>query len=100
MALDCIIEGGMSIKQAAKEYDVPFSTLWLRINGKHGSKEGRPTVLSANVEERLAVFLGFIAKWRCPMTTISFRRLVADLLKKLEIEDTITFREKNGFVGS
>ena len=44
-------------------------------------------MLDKSVEERLAVFLGFMAKWRCPMDTNSFRVLVGKLLGKLGIQE-------------
>ena len=58
-AMVAVIEGGVSVRQAAKMYDVPKSTLGDRKSGRvlPGSRSGPPSYLSIEEEKELVVFL-------------------------------------------
>ena len=45
-ALDAIKTVTMTVREAAKEFGVPRSTLQDRLNDRHGVKSGRPTTLN------------------------------------------------------
>ena len=58
-AMVAVVEGGVSVRQAAKMYDVPRSTLGYRKSGRvlPGSRSGPPSYLSIEEEKELVVFL-------------------------------------------
>ena len=58
-AIQAVIDNGISIRQAAEEFNVPKSTLGDRISGRtlHGAKSGRSKYLSDEEEDILVKFL-------------------------------------------
>jgi len=52
-AIQAVIDDGLSIRQAAEEFNVPKSTLGDRISGRtlHGAKSGRSKYLTDEEEE-------------------------------------------------
>ena len=58
-AMRNVKDHGMTIRGAAKKYNVPYSTLKDRIKGrvKHGVKPGVKTVLRPEEEEELVKFI-------------------------------------------
>lgn len=57
-AIAAVRENGMSQRAACKTFQVPRSTLQVRLTGKTeiGSRPGRPTIMSSDQEEKLADF--------------------------------------------
>ena len=58
-AMQAVTVGGLSIRRASIEYNVPKSTLGDRISGRviHGATSGKPRYLSDEEEELLVEFL-------------------------------------------
>ena len=63
-ALKVIIEKKMTIRGAAKRFNVPYSTLKDRVHGRvqHGCKPGVKTVLSPEEEEDLVSYIKVLYK--------------------------------------
>ena len=63
-ATKAVIEGGMSVRQAAELHQVPKSTLGDRVSGRvlPGARSGPPTYLSSEEEEELVIFLSRVAQ--------------------------------------
>ena len=57
-AMRVILDKKMTIRGAAKKFNVPYSTLKDRVHGRvqHGSKPGVKTVLSPEEEEDLVAY--------------------------------------------
>ena len=63
-AMKTVIEGGMSVRQAAELHQVPKSTLGDRVSGRvlPGARSGPRTYLSSEEEEELVIFLSRVAQ--------------------------------------
>lgn len=65
-ALEAVKKNELSTKKAAKLFNIPRTTLRDHISGrrgKEGANGGRPTVLPAYEEQKLASCLGIMEKW-------------------------------------
>ena len=63
---------GMSLTSAAKQFGVPKTTLYHRLNGKHSGKVGSPNILPPEIEKRLVVMLNFFITFRIPLSINEF----------------------------
>jgi len=72
----------MTVREAAKKFEVPKSSLHDRATGAHGDRDGRPAELSM-VEERMIVErLKVLAAWGFPVTSSDLRHLVKSYIDK------------------
>lgn len=81
-ALDMIERGNMSVREAAKTYGVPRSTLQDKINNTHPRKDGGPTVLSEDEEQHIVEMLLLMSEWGFPWTSQDLRYFVKSYLDK------------------
>ena len=81
-ALDAIKSVTMTVREAAKEFGVPRSTLQDRLNDRHGVKSGRPTTLSAAEEEEIVAMIKLLGIWGFPFTSTDLCHLVKTYLDK------------------
>ena len=77
-ALSDVLEGRMTARQAAQNYNVLRRTLDDRVSGRHGPQIGTPRVLSEDVEVILADNIATMADWGFPMHITDVRSLVKD----------------------
>ena len=63
-ATKAVIEGGMSVRQAADLHQMPKSTLGGRVSGRvlPGARSGPRTYLTSKEEEELVTFLSHVAQ--------------------------------------
>ena len=74
------VQDGMSVNAASNQYKVPRTTLRDRLKkGDTIVKEGAPQILPQCVEERGALMIDFLAKWRLPLTHFQFRRIMQSI---------------------
>ena len=71
---------GLSLRKCAEKFKVKRSTLSDKILEKHMKPFGRPTALSAEVEEILAGVLDKLADWNFPVGPFELKIMVKDLI--------------------
>ena len=83
-AYDAVIIEKLSISAAAKQFNVPRTTLGDRVNGKVpvDVQMGRPVVLGSETEETLVKYISYAAEQRYPIT----RRQVIGLAWAISLE--------------
>ena len=82
-AMEEVKEGRMSERQAAKEFNVPRSTLKDRLAERiKEEKAGRPTVLSVEEELILVERLILHGEWGFPLTPLCLRHTIQDYLDR------------------
>lgn len=100
-ALQSIRNGELSYKRASRLFRIPRSTLIARLKGwknraaTKGSKPGRSTDLSAEIEADLANNLNTLNKWGFGLARKEILSLVGTYVK----ENKIATRFKNGIPG-
>ncbi|KAG5887303.1 hypothetical protein JTB14_006448 [Gonioctena quinquepunctata] len=52
-ALGKVVDGTLSIREATRQFSIPFGTLYNRFKGIHGNNPGRPTIFTH--DEELAI---------------------------------------------
>lgn len=67
-ALDEIKSKSISLRGAAKKYQIAKNTLWNKIHGKHTRRHGKPRVFSENEEESFAGHLIALSAFGFPVT--------------------------------
>ena len=72
-ALKAVEEDDMKIMVAAKVYGVPRKTLSDRVNGTHSSKGGPSTILTAEEEGYLVIYIQYMAKRCFPLSITQIR---------------------------
>ncbi|MBM3939048.1 MAG: hypothetical protein FJ333_10425 [Sphingomonadales bacterium] len=63
-------DGLMSVRGAAKHYNLPKSTLQDRVSETHGKQHGRPTVLTEDEELYIVEMVEQCAEWGFPFTQV------------------------------
>ena len=85
------VESGMPVKTAAREFNVPRTTLQRRAKGKNSDKLGGPTVLSTDEEKEIVARLILFGEWGYPLTTLDLRNMVKSYLDTLGKASRILF---------
>ena len=73
----------MGVREAAKTYKVPRSTLSDRVSGRVKASLGRPTELTDEEESVLEERLMFMGTWGFPITCTDLSWLIRDYLNSL-----------------
>jgi transposase-like protein len=73
----------MSLGEAAKEFQVPKTTLYDRVNERVNAKSGRPTVLTELEEESLVGRLLIQGEWGFPLSRRDLCNVVKSYLDSL-----------------
>ena len=68
--------GEMTASEAAQHFDIPPSTLYSKVNGKHAKKIGRPTSLTKEEEEEICDILLSCMKIGVPLNKRMLMRIV------------------------
>jgi len=76
------VRTGTSIREAAKEFNIPLGTLYNKVHQKHGGIAGGQTALTADEEDRLVSVLQTLSIWRCPVDNYELRVLVKSMIDK------------------
>lgn len=76
------IDGGMSVRDAAKQFGVPRTTLQDRLTKKHGETCGRPTTLSTEEEKEIVAMVKLLGIWGYPFTSTDLCHFVKSYLDK------------------
>lgn len=75
-AIEAVKIGKISLRQAAKDYNVSRSTLKRRLEGMNSGKVGRPTKFTTEDETGFANLLMSCAAWGVPISIELFRKVV------------------------
>ncbi|XP_050316184.1 uncharacterized protein LOC126750579 [Anthonomus grandis grandis] len=73
----------LNVREAARQYGVPYTTLYNRVHGKHPLKYGRQPVLPEAEEKLLVDGLLICANWRFPLKSTDIRLIVQKYLNNL-----------------
>ena len=83
-----VLEGSLSVRRAAVQYDIPSSTLHDRISGKvSGAVSGPPRYLDEEEERELVEFLLGCAEVGYPKTVKEVRVMVGKIIAKKQHQD-------------
>jgi transposase-like protein len=82
-AMECIKEKRMSVREAAKQYGVPKTTLLDRIANRRGAKLGQSTELSQEEEECIVERLLLLGKWGFPLSKKDLASVIKSYLERL-----------------
>lgn len=90
-ALEAIVDGNASIREAAERFGVPKTTLHSKFHGAHSDRKGRPPVLNPREEAYIVDAIMSAANSYIPFTDYDLRRLVQGYLnRKGLLENAIT----------
>ena len=67
-AICAIVDDGISISAAAREFNVPRKTLSDKINNNHPLKPGRQTCLSTEMEDIIVKYIQYMYEHAFPLT--------------------------------
>ena len=81
-ALEAVRDGHMSVREAAKHFEVPRSTLQDKLNMAHPKNDGGPTVLSEEEEKRIVAMMLLMSEWGFPWTSSDLCYFVKAYLDK------------------
>ena len=81
-AICAIVDDGMSISAAAREFDVPRKTLSDKINNKHPLKPGRQRCLSTDIEDILFKYIQYMPGHAFPLTIPMIESFVFVIAKR------------------
>lgn len=81
-AIEAVRERRMSLRQAAKDYEVPRATLCDRLKEDAQEKLGRPTELTMEEEAVLVERLIIMGNWGFPLSTNDLRHVIQTYLNE------------------
>ena len=81
-ALEAVRDGHMSVREQAKHFEVPRSTLQDKLNMAHPKNDGGPTVLSEEEEKRIVAMMLLMSEWGFPWTSSDLCHFVKAYLDK------------------
>lgn len=84
-ALRAVKESQMSIREASRQYKIPFGTLYNKCKRLHMRKIGTPTVLTSTQEEELSEIIKITGDWGYPLQPVRVVRLVKEFLDQNKI---------------
>ena len=80
------IKGGRTIRKAARDFDVPYGTLYNKMKGLHKSSYGAKRELPDAVEIDIVNILEFCAVMKAPIEGFDLRCIVQNLLNACNIK--------------
>lgn len=82
------VESGLSVRQAAKQFNIPKSTIGDRVSGRLGlnSNHGRPPALSPELESKIVSSIKMAAKLGVGLSQSQILRRTKELCSRLDIQ--------------
>lgn len=74
-ALQAVVEGVCTIREASRRFGIPFGTLYNKYKGKHRSKPGRPTIFTKLEELAILKSASKCADWGFPLSLMDIRMM-------------------------
>ncbi|XP_050516371.1 uncharacterized protein LOC126891232 [Diabrotica virgifera virgifera] len=74
-AIERVVEGTLSIREASRQYKIPFGTLYNRYKGKHIGTPGRPTIFTKGEEVAILKAAAKCADWGFPLSIQDLRMM-------------------------
>lgn len=81
-ALEAIVDGGLSFRQAEEQFGVPRATLYRRYRGQNGDRLGKPPVLNTNEENSIVEAITVASKFGYPFTIRLLKEFVQQYLNR------------------
>lgn len=78
-----VLNGKLSVRQAATQYKIPRKTLGNKIAQKHNKKPGGQTVFSVPEEKVILQHILTCADWGMPLDSLDIRLIVKDYFRPL-----------------
>ena len=86
------VKAGASLGKAAKQFGVPKTSLYRKVNGLKSKRPGRQLRLSETCESALLQVINQLSEWNCPLGYVELRLLVKNYLDRRGVADSI-FKE-------
>ncbi|KAG5869102.1 hypothetical protein JTB14_007145 [Gonioctena quinquepunctata] len=74
-ALGKVFDGTLSIREATRQFSVPFGTFHNRFKGIHGNDPGRPTIFTHDEELAILKSAAKCADWGFPLSLLVMRMM-------------------------
>ncbi|KAJ8966903.1 hypothetical protein NQ314_003237 [Rhamnusium bicolor] len=74
-ALGKVIDGTLSIREASRQFSIPFGTLYNRYKGIHGNNPGHPTIFTHVEEVAILKSAAKCADWGFPLSLMDIRMM-------------------------
>ncbi|KAG5897541.1 hypothetical protein JTB14_004316 [Gonioctena quinquepunctata] len=74
-ALGKVVDGTLSIREATRQFSIPFGTLYNRFKGIHGNNPGRPTIFTHDEELAILKSAAKCADWGFPLSLLDMRMM-------------------------
>lgn len=74
-AVEAVVEGTLSIREASKRFKIPFGTVYNKYKGKYGRKPGRPTVFTEQEELAILQSAAKCSDWGFPLNLMDVRMM-------------------------
>ncbi|KAG5864715.1 hypothetical protein JTB14_017859 [Gonioctena quinquepunctata] len=72
-ALGKVVDGTLFIREATRQFGIPFGTLYNRFEGIHGNNPGRPTIFTHDEELAILKSAAKCADWGFPLSLLDMR---------------------------
>lgn len=89
-AIQVCKDGQMSVRAAAKHFNLPKSTLQDRVRQTHSDSHGRPPVLSSDEEDYIVNMVQQCSEWGFPFTQMDLQIFVKHYLDKKGVTSRFT----------
>ncbi|KAG5871321.1 hypothetical protein JTB14_021833 [Gonioctena quinquepunctata] len=74
-ALGKVVDGTLSIREATRQFSIPFGTLYNRFEGIHGNNPGRPTISTHDEELTILKSAAKCADWVFSLSFLDMRMM-------------------------
>ncbi|KAG5886397.1 hypothetical protein JTB14_025572 [Gonioctena quinquepunctata] len=70
-----VVGGTLSIREATRQFSIPFGTLCNRFKGIHGNDPGRPTIFTHDEELAILKSAAKCTDWGFPLSLLDMRMM-------------------------
>ena len=88
-AVNAVKNGGMSIRQSSRRYNIPFGTLRNKIKNLHTSTVGHPFQIAPDTQKLLVEVITCLIIWKIPLTASDICLLVKGYLDSRGVVDRV-----------
>jgi len=85
-AVDNVKQGSLCIREASNAYNIPYATLWRKVNTVQMKKPGVQPVLKEEEEAKFVKMIEILIDWKFPITGDDICTIVKDYLDSLGVK--------------
>lgn len=82
-ALQNVLEGTLTIREASRRFSIPFGTLYNKYKGRHGGRPGRPTIFTRKEEVAILKAASKCSDWGFPLSLMDVRMMAKYYLDRM-----------------